>query len=105
MSSRSRQDRTVGEIVNLMSVDAQRFCDLVVYLHMIWSGPFQAILCLVFLYLAMGPSIFAGVAVMIILLPVNALVTSFIRRFLVRVMAKKDSRTKMINEILNGIKV
>ncbi|XP_019855858.1 PREDICTED: multidrug resistance-associated protein 1-like isoform X2 [Amphimedon queenslandica] len=105
LSNESRQNRATGEIVNLMSVDAQRFQDLMVYLHMIWSGPFQAFLALFFLYLSMGPSIFAGLAVMVILLPVNALVTKYIRRFSVIVMSKKDSRSKMINEILNGIKV
>jgi ATP-binding cassette subfamily C (CFTR/MRP) protein 1 len=36
MSSSSKKDSTVGEIVNLMSVDTQRFMDLTPYLNMLW---------------------------------------------------------------------
>ena len=72
MSSKARREKTVGEIVNLMSVDAQRFMDLLPYLHVVWSAPLQIILALVFLWYSMGPSIFAGVVVMILLIPINA---------------------------------
>ena len=37
----AKQRSTVGEIVNLMSVDAQRFMELTTYLNMLWSAPFQ----------------------------------------------------------------
>ena len=105
LSSKSRQTRTVGEIVTLMSVDAQRFMDLVNYLHIIWSGPLQIVLALIFLYLTMGPSIFAGLAIMILMMPVNAVVSAIMRRLHTKMMSKKDKRMKVINEILNGIKV
>ena len=36
MNSAAKKDSTVGEIVNLMSVDAQRFMDLIPYLNMLW---------------------------------------------------------------------
>lgn len=38
---------------------------------MIWSGPFQVTLALYFLFQALGPSVLAGVAVMILMVPVN----------------------------------
>jgi hypothetical protein len=53
----------------------------------------------------MGPSIFAGVVIMVMLMPVNTIVGAILRRFQIKVMAKKDTRIKMINEVLNGIKV
>ncbi len=40
----------MGEIVNLMSVDAQRFMDLITYINMIWSAPLQVVLALYFLW-------------------------------------------------------
>ena len=76
LSNSGRKDRTVGEIVNLMSVDAQRFMDLMTYLHMIWSAPFQIVLSLIFLYITMGFSIFAGFVVMVLLIPVNAAIAT-----------------------------
>ena len=80
LSNSARQQSTVGEIVNLMSVDAQRFMDLVNYLHLIWSAPLQIVLAVIFLYIDMGPSAFAGVGVMILLIPVNVITAAISRR-------------------------
>ena len=76
LSNSARRQSTVGEIVNLMSVDAQRFMNLTTYLHLIWSAPLQIVLSIVFLYIAMGPSVFAGVGVMILMVPINAIFAS-----------------------------
>ncbi|KAJ3220874.1 hypothetical protein HK099_003938 [Clydaea vesicula] len=81
LSNDSRSSSTVGEIVNLMTVDAGRVADLLGYLHILWSGPYQILLALYFLYAALGPSIFAAQ------------------------MKNKDDRTKLMDELLNGIKV
>lgn len=81
LSGQARQDKTVGEIVNLMSVDAQRLLELMTYVHILWSGPFQIALALVFLWFTVGPSIFAGFGLMVLLIPVNALIGSFQKKF------------------------
>jgi hypothetical protein len=36
MSMAAKKISTVGEVVNLMSVDVQRFMDLIPYLNMLW---------------------------------------------------------------------
>ena len=54
MSNSARKDSTVGEIVNLMSVDAQRLMDLMAYFNLIWSSPLQMALCIYFLYNIIG---------------------------------------------------
>lgn len=54
MSNVARKDKTVGEIVTLMSVDAQRFLDLGGLLPMVWSSPIQIILALYFLWDLLG---------------------------------------------------
>ncbi|XP_063124478.1 multidrug resistance-associated protein 1 isoform X12 [Rattus norvegicus] len=51
ITNSARKSSTVGEIVNLMSVDAQRFMDLATYINMIWSAPLQVTLALYFLWL------------------------------------------------------
>lgn len=73
MSSKARQNRTSGEIVNLMSVDAQRLMDLVTYLYAVYTTPLQIVLALGLLYKFLGPSIFAGFGVMVLLIPLNIL--------------------------------
>ncbi|KAK7506164.1 hypothetical protein BaRGS_00002276, partial [Batillaria attramentaria] len=105
MSNASKKTSTVGEIVNLMSVDAQRFMDLMTYFHTIWSGPFQICVSLYFLWQTLGPSVLAGVGVMVLLIPINALIAHKTRQLQVKQMTLKDSRIKLMNEVLNGIKV
>uniref|UniRef100_A0A8C2H4Q5 ABC-type glutathione-S-conjugate transporter n=1 Tax=Cyprinus carpio TaxID=7962 RepID=A0A8C2H4Q5_CYPCA len=97
ITNEAKRSSTVGEVVNLMSVDAQRFMDLTTFLNMLWSAPLQIILALFFLWRNLGPSVLAGVAVMVLLIPFNA--------FIVEQMKHKDDRIKLMNEILNGIKV
>uniref|UniRef100_A0A8B9ZKB2 Canalicular multispecific organic anion transporter 1 n=1 Tax=Anas platyrhynchos TaxID=8839 RepID=A0A8B9ZKB2_ANAPL len=71
MSSATRKESTVGETVNLMSADAQRFMDMANFIHQLWSSPLQIILSIVFLWGELGPSVLAGIAVMVLLIPIN----------------------------------
>lgn len=50
ITNAAKRSSTVGEVVNLMSVDAQRFMDLTTFLNMLWSAPLQIILALYFLW-------------------------------------------------------
>lgn len=105
ITNAAKRSSTVGEVVNLMSVDAQRFMDLTTFLNMLWSAPLQIMLALYFLWQNLGPSVLAGVAVMIMLIPFNAIIAMKMRGYQVEQMRLKDSRIKLMNEILNGIKV
>ncbi|XP_061612371.1 ATP-binding cassette sub-family C member 3 isoform X10 [Phyllopteryx taeniolatus] len=105
ITNAAKRSSTLGEVVNLMSVDAQRFMDLTTFLNMLWSAPLQIMLTLYFLWQNLGPSVLAGVAVMILLIPFNAVIAMKSRAYQVEQMQHKDSRIKLMNEILNGIKV
>uniref|UniRef100_A0A3Q3RDE5 ATP-binding cassette, sub-family C (CFTR/MRP), member 3 n=1 Tax=Monopterus albus TaxID=43700 RepID=A0A3Q3RDE5_MONAL len=105
ITNAAKRSSTVGEVVNLMSVDAQRFMDLTTFLNMLWSAPLQIILALYFLWQNLGPSVLAGVAVMIMLIPFNAVIAMKTRAYQMEQMQYKDARIKLMNEILNGIKV
>lgn len=88
-----------------MSIDAQRLQDLVTYLHVVWSGLFQIALALYLLNKTMGVAIFAGVGVMLLMIPLNARLSVIQKNLQQQQMKNKDSRIKLMNEILNGIKV
>lgn len=79
--------------MNLMSVDSQRFMDLMTYLNMIWSAPLQITIALILLYQQLGPSVFAGLAVMIVIIPFNLLIAS-------KVKAKQVSLTNSYKMLL-----
>lgn len=105
ISSSARKETSTGEIVNLMAVDAQRFMDLASTLNIIWSAPLQIVLAFYFLWRQLGPSVITGLAVMIILIPINGCIAHRTKILQTQQMKSKDHRVKLINEILNGIKL
>ena len=48
---------------------------------------------------------FAGLGVMILLIPINGMMANATKKLQVKQMKNKDKRVKMMNEILSGIKV
>ncbi|KAM9344970.1 ATP-binding cassette sub-family C member 2 [Symphorus nematophorus] len=105
VSNETRKESTVGETVNLMSADAQRFNDVTNFIHLLWSCPLQIILSIVFLWLELGPAVLAGLGVMVLMVPINGLLATKARKIQVENMKFKDKRLKIMNEILNGIKI
>ena len=80
MSNEARKTTTVGEIVNLMSVDAQRVQDATGYLWMTWSAPVQISIAVYMLWNLLGVSVMAGLAVMILIIPINAVIATMSRK-------------------------
>lgn len=105
LSSSARREKTVGEVLNLMAIDIDRFQQLTPQSHQYWSSPMQIAIALYFLWNQIGISVLSGVTVMLLLFPINFGITMAIRRWQVQQMRMKDERTKMVNEILNGMKV
>uniref|UniRef100_A0A672K2W8 Canalicular multispecific organic anion transporter 1-like n=1 Tax=Sinocyclocheilus grahami TaxID=75366 RepID=A0A672K2W8_SINGR len=105
VSNDSRKESTAGEIVNLISADAQRFNKVTNVLHLLWSYPLQIALAIAFLWIELGPSVLAGLLVMVLMVPINGWLATKSRGFQVENMKFKDTRMKIVNDILNGIKV
>ncbi|KAL2087062.1 hypothetical protein ACEWY4_018121 [Coilia grayii] len=105
ISSAARRTCTVGEIVNLVSADTQKLMDFVVYFNAVWLAPIEITLCLFFLWQHLGPSALAGIATVILIFPLNGFIAKH-RSKLQEVQLKyMDGRIKLMNEILNGIKI
>ena len=105
LSSRARKERSVGETVNLMQLDTQRIMDVILQLNLVWSSPTTIALSLYSLWGLLGPSCLAGLAVMLVMIPVNAVISARMKKFQRANMRTKDSRMKLMNEILDGMKV
>lgn len=104
LSNRGKRNSTSGQIVNLMSIDAQRVADFIQNLNIILATPILLGLSLFLLYEQLGSSTFAGLLVMLINIPFNAFVTIKLRTLQRTVMGMKDKRVKLLSEIFNGIK-
>uniref|UniRef100_A0A6I8P6M0 ABC-type glutathione-S-conjugate transporter n=2 Tax=Ornithorhynchus anatinus TaxID=9258 RepID=A0A6I8P6M0_ORNAN len=105
LSNFSRKKFTTGEVVNLMSADAQQLMDLAVNLNLLWSAPLQILMAILLLWQELGPSVLAGVAVLILVIPINALVATRIKKLKKSQLKSTDQRIKLVSEILHGIKI
>ncbi|CAJ0935675.1 unnamed protein product, partial [Mesorhabditis belari] len=105
LSNTARREKTVGEIVNLMAIDVERFKSIAPQLQQYWSSPMTIILCLLFLTQTVGWAALMGVIIMALVIPVNFWVSFKCREWQVEQLRLKDQRIKMTNEVLNGIKV
>uniref|UniRef100_A0A4W5KZC6 ABC-type glutathione-S-conjugate transporter n=1 Tax=Hucho hucho TaxID=62062 RepID=A0A4W5KZC6_9TELE len=84
VSNDARKESTFGETVNLMSADAQRFNDVINFIHLLWSCPLQIALAIAFLWIELGPAVLAGLAVMVLMVPINGLLANMSKNVQVR---------------------
>ena len=105
LNSKSRKELSVGETINLMSIDTQRIMDVILSLNLFWSSPLTIALSLYSLWAYLGPSALAGLLVMVLLIPTNAFLSSRMKKYQAMNMKNKDNRMKAMNEVIDGIKV
>ncbi|KAI0272641.1 hypothetical protein BC834DRAFT_840866 [Gloeopeniophorella convolvens] len=102
--SSDERGRASGDIVNLMSVDANRLQDLCTYGLMALSAPVQITLAFVSLYNLLGWSAFVGVAIMIVSIPLNTMIARFLKNLQIQQMKNKDKRSRLMSELLANIR-
>lgn len=105
LSNTSRRESTLGEIVNLMAIDSQCLSDAILYLNLSIAAPLIIAIAIGELWQILGPSALAGLTVLILLIPANSILANKIKILQVTQMEHKDSRIKLITEIISGIKV
>jgi ABC-type bacteriocin/lantibiotic exporter with double-glycine peptidase domain len=88
-----------------MSIDAGRVSGLLTSINSFWSNPLTIFMSQYFLYQYLGVASLVGLAVMIIAIPIEAVISRKIKNLQVANLKNKDERIKTMNEMLEGIKV
>ncbi|NWZ19112.1 MRP7 protein, partial [Asarcornis scutulata] len=96
---------TVGEIVNFMSTDASRLVNFCLSFHEVWSLPFQFAITLYLLYQQVGVAFLGGLALAMLLVPINKVIANRIMMSNKEMLQHKDARVKLMTEFLRGIRV
>jgi ABC-type multidrug transport system fused ATPase/permease subunit len=104
LSPASRAKYSTGEITNLMSLDAQKFADSMLMVHLVWAGPLQIIIALIMLFKFIGVSAIIGILPLALFIPVNLYSSRIGKGIQAQQMKAKDERILFLNEILLGIK-
>uniref|UniRef100_A0A8U7M362 Multidrug resistance-associated protein 4 n=1 Tax=Corvus moneduloides TaxID=1196302 RepID=A0A8U7M362_CORMO len=105
LSSVAMAKTTTGQIVNLLSNDVNKFDQVTIFLHFLWAGPLQAVAVTVLLWMEIGPSCLAGMAVLIILLPVQTCIGRLFSSLRSKTAALTDVRIRTMNEVISGMKI
>uniref|UniRef100_A0A8D3E2G4 ABC-type glutathione-S-conjugate transporter n=1 Tax=Scophthalmus maximus TaxID=52904 RepID=A0A8D3E2G4_SCOMX len=105
MSSAARRQFTLGEIINLVSADTQKMMDFVVYVNSVWVAPIEIALCFYFLWQLLGPPALAGITIVVLIFPLNAVLAKMRSKLQELQMKFMDGRIKLMNEILSGVKI
>ena len=102
LSHSARKNFTIGEITNYISVDAQRIIDSMPYVAFLWTTPFNVVLSLYFLYNELGSAAFSGLAVLVVLLPLNVWGSKIGEYVMSKQLIQKDSRLVLLFTKLCG---
>jgi ABC-type multidrug transport system fused ATPase/permease subunit len=103
LSSSERASTTLGEIVNLMQVDASKIEMFVPQFHVLWDGAFQIIGYMTILYSLIGWPCFAGLVIMLFAGPVQGVVMKKLFGMTRAIVKYTDARVESTNEALQGI--
>ncbi|XP_067884304.1 ATP-binding cassette sub-family C member 10 isoform X2 [Heterodontus francisci] len=96
---------SVGEIVNFMSTDTDRIVNFFPSFHEVWSLPFQFSIALYLLYQQVGVTFLAGLVLGLLLVPLNKIIANIIMEDSKKMLGHKDSRVRLMSEILFGMRV
>ncbi|RPB26876.1 hypothetical protein L211DRAFT_804498 [Terfezia boudieri ATCC MYA-4762] len=95
-----------GAIINLMAIDSFKVSEVCAYLHYLFAAvPVQVIIAVTLLYQILGWSSVVGIAVMVLLLPINYWISSRFSKIQKEIMATSDKRIHTTNEVLQNIRI
>ncbi|XP_028221561.1 ABC transporter C family member 3-like isoform X1 [Glycine soja] len=105
LSCQSKQGHTSGEIINFMTVDAERVGVFSWYMHDLWMVALQVTLALLILYKNLGLASIAAFVATVAIMLANVPLGSLQEKFQKKLMESKDTRMKATSEILRNMRI
>lgn len=96
-------ETTIGQAVNLLSNDVNRFDVSTIFLHYLWIGPLETIIIMYIMYGYVQESAVIGVATLLMFIPLQGFLGSKSSSFRLKTAIRTDERVRLTNEILSGI--
>jgi ABC-type multidrug transport system fused ATPase/permease subunit len=106
LTSSARQQNSVGQTVNLMSIDTEKLFLSTQFIHFLWHGPVVAILVMFLIIPEVGwQSAMAGLAWTLCIFPLQTIFARAIGGVRRKMIKLTDERVKFMNELLQAIRV
>ena len=94
-----------SQIMTLFTVDVDRVTDFVFHQFALIDAPLEIVAATFFLIKLLGPSALYGLLATLLCLPLNHIASKVVVKAQENLMKARDSRTALMNEILQGIRM
>ena len=103
LAAAERGTTSLGELVNLMQIDAAKIEMFIPQIHVLWDGMFQVIGYIAVLYLLIGWSSLIGMAVLLATGPLQGIIMKKLFGINRGMVKHTDQRVKTTNEAIMGM--
>eukprot|EP00051_Salpingoeca_urceolata_P019849 m.293491 g.293491 ORF g.293491 m.293491 type:complete len:1641 (-) comp19492_c0_seq12:32-4954(-) len=105
LSPKGREDRSTGQIMNMISSDCESLQLVCTGIHAVWSSPLRIAIAIYLLYGELGPSAFVALGLLVLMMPVQKQLVGIAGRLLKTSLKATDERVKLINEVMADMQV
>jgi ABC-type multidrug transport system fused ATPase/permease subunit len=101
----SKRGTSTGEIVSIFSTDTKTISAFLFVINQFVMALPTILISLYLIHNMVGSAVFAAMAMVAIGFPINVGAMNFIKQCRKQKLSKSDVRTKLMNEILNGVRI
>ncbi|KAL4437733.1 hypothetical protein ABPG74_012408 [Tetrahymena malaccensis] len=105
LSNFAVRSANLGKVINLVSSDMNTTELKFIYLFQMIIGVYTIAIALIVLAFRLGPLGMLSIAFLVIILPIQSLIGKVASRYTSKRVQKSDERIKLINEIIEGIRI
>ncbi|KAI4368065.1 hypothetical protein MLD38_016670 [Melastoma candidum] len=105
LTHEGRKRFQLGKITNMMTTDANTLQQVCQQLHNLWSAPFRIMVAMVLLYQQLGVASLLGSLMLVLMIPVQTLIISKMRKLTKEGLQRTDKRVSLMNEILAAMDI
>ncbi|CAN7049540.1 hypothetical protein IGI04_026558 [Brassica rapa subsp. trilocularis] len=100
LTHEARKNFASGKVTNMITTDANALQQISQQLHGLWSAPFRIIVSMILLYQQLGVASLFGSLILFLLIPLQTLIISKMRKLTKEGLQWTDKRVGIMNEIL-----
>ncbi|XP_072399246.1 probable multidrug resistance-associated protein lethal(2)03659 [Diabrotica undecimpunctata] len=105
LSKSALAETTIGQMVNLLSNDVDRFDNSIFYFQYTYVAPIEMLVVMYLLYHNIGTTALAGAVLLLSIIPLQFWLGKKTSKFRLQTANRTDERVRLMNEIITGIQV
>ncbi|XP_038050161.1 multidrug resistance-associated protein 4-like [Patiria miniata] len=105
LSNLALAETTIGQVVNILSNDVNRFDVVFDFIHYLWTAPVQLVVLAVLTWREIGVSCVAGLSILILMAPLQSYAGKLFSKFRAKTALLSDARIHIMNEVISGMHV